>query len=266
MRNKFSIILLLAVSFAIPNALASDSDRTAGDGNSAPAAAVSTSNKSESTLNNHRPGIAFKTSLLGFGADVAIPTTRRSNVRLGFAAFNYGRGFAKDGVTYSGRLNLRSMQALYDFFPLGGGFHLSPGVMMYSGNQLTGNATVPGGQTVSFGGADYASDPSNPLKGSGKLQFSKAGPMFLLGFGNLARRNEGHFGMTFDIGAVYQGVPHTTLNFTGGACDPIGINCRDVSSDPTVQSNILSEQAKINHSASPLRFYPVISFGLGYKF
>src|SRR5262249_43614238 len=204
-------------------------------------------------------------SLLGFGADVAVPMTRRSNLRVGFAAFNCGRGFDKDGVSYSGRLNLRSMQALYDFFPFGG-FHLSPGVMMYSGNQLSGKATIPGGQTFSLGGTDYVSDPSNPLNGSGKLQFSKAGPMFLFGFGNLARRGEHHFGMTFDLGAVYQGVPRTTLNFTGGACDPLGLGCRDVTTDPTVQSNIQSEQSKINHSASPFRFYPVISLGFGYKF
>src|SRR5205814_1803558 len=138
--NKLSVTLLFAASFAVSSALASDSDRT--DGNSANTAAISTSNKSESTLSNHRPGIAFKTSLLGFGGDVAVPMTRRSNVRVGFAAFNYGRGFDKDGVSYSGRLNLRSMQALYDIFPFGGGFHLSPGVMMYSGNQLSGSAIV----------------------------------------------------------------------------------------------------------------------------
>jgi hypothetical protein len=192
--------------------------------------------------------------------------TRRSNLRVGFAAFNYGRGFDKDGVSYSGRLNLKSAQALYDIFPFGGGFHISPGVMMYSGNQLSGNAIVPGGQTVSFGGVNYVSDPANPLNGTGKLHFSKAGPMFLIGFGNLARRSQSHFAMTFDIGAVYQGVPRTTLNFVGGACDVSGLGCRDVTSDPTLQSNIQSEQAKINRSASPLRFYPVISLGFGYKF
>ena len=266
MHKKLTIIAMFFTLAATSSALASDSDRIAGDGRSASTASVSTSDKSESTLGKHRPGIAFKTSLLGFGADVAVPMTRRSNVRVGFAAFSYGRGFDKDGVSYSGRLSLKSAQALYDIFPFGGGFHLSPGVMMYSGNQLSGNATVPGGQTVSFGGVDYISDPTNPLNGTGKLHFSKAGPMFLIGFGNLARRSQSHFGMTFDIGAVYQGVPRTTLNFVGGACDVIGLGCRDVTTDPTVQSNIQSEQARINHSASPLRFYPVISMGFGYKF
>ena len=264
MRKKLTIIPLLFTLAATSSALASDSDRTASDATSA-STSVSTSGKAESTLAKHRPGIAFKTSLLGFGADVAVPMTRHSNVRVGFAAFSYGRGFDKDGVSYSGRLSLKSAQALYDFFPFGG-FHISPGVMMYSGNQLSGNATVPGGQTVSFGGVDYISDPTNPLNGTGKLQFSKAGPMFLIGFGNLAHRSQSHFAMTFDIGAVYQGVPHTSLNFVGGACDVSGLGCRDVTTDPTVQNNIQSEQAKINHSASPLRFYPVISMGFGYKF
>jgi len=262
--KRFLTTLLLVSSWAASPAFAADGDRAGAESDSS--AVVPGSTKTESTSGSHRIGIGFKTSLLGFGADVAIPTTRRSNLRVGFAAFNYGRGFDKDGVSYSGRLNLRSVQALYDFFPFGGGFHLSPGVMTYSSNQLTANATVPGGQTFSLGGTNYSSDPSNPLRGSGKLQFSKTGPMFLIGFGNLARRSERHFGMTFDIGAVYQGVPRTTLNFAGGACDPTGTNCRDVSQDPTLQSNVVSEQAKINRSASPLRFYPVISVGFGYKF
>jgi hypothetical protein len=29
---------------------------------------------------------------------------------------------------------------------------------------------------------------------------------------------------------------------------------------------VVSEQAKINHSLSPLRFFPIVSVGFGYKF
>ena len=159
-----------------------------------------------------------------------------------------------------------SAQALYDFFPFAGGFHLSPGLMIYNGNQLTATAAVPGGQTFTLGGVNYMSDRTSPVSGNGKLQFSKAGPMFLVGFGNLAKRSERHFGMTFDIGAVYQGTPRTSLSFAGRACDSIGFNCTDVATDPTFQSNVVSEQVKINHSLSPLRFFPVVSVGFGYKF
>ena len=215
---------------------------------------------------SHRPGIGFTTSLLGIGADVAIPVTRRSNVRVGFSTFNYSHTFDKDGVGYTGKLGLRSVQALYDFFPLGGGFHVSPGALLYNGNGISANATVPGGNSFSLGSSDYVSSASNPITGNGKIQFNKAAPMFLIGFGNLARRSERHFGMTFDIGAVYQGAGRTTLNFTGSACDSSGLNCQDITTDPSFQSSVLAEQNKINHSVAPFKFYPVISIGFGYKF
>jgi hypothetical protein len=263
-RNKFSFAFLAACLAICSGAFASNDSGQPTDSPDSSTAVVA--HTSEGSTLSHRPGIAFTTSLLGVGGDFAVPVTQRSNVRFGFSTFNYGRSFDKDGVTYAGKLGLSSVQALYDIFPFGGGFHISPGAMIYNGNQLSGKATVPGGQTFTLGGTDYMSDPSSPLSGNGKLAFSKAGPMFLLGWGNLARRSERHFGMTFDIGAVYQGVPRTTLSFAGRACDSFGLNCTDVTTNPTFQSNVVSEQAKINHSASPLRFYPVISFGFGYKF
>lgn len=267
MQNRF-IFTGLLVCLAISGAFASDSNNSGSStpDASANAAVASAATKSEKGTDSRGIGIGFRTSLLGLGGDVAVPVTHRSNVRVGFSAFNYSHTFDKDGVSYSGKLGLSSVQALYDFFPFAGGFHLSPGVLLYNGNQLSANASVPGGQSFSLGGTNYFSDPSNPLTGSGKLHFGTAGPMFLLGFGNLARRSERHFGMTVDIGAVYQEVPRTTLNLAGGACDSTGLNCRNVASDSTIQSNILSEQAKINHSVSLLRFYPVISLGFGYKF
>jgi hypothetical protein len=259
-------LALLVASFAMCSGAfaSSDSGQPAPDSNSASAAAVAS--RPEGPGFSHRPAIGFKTSLLGFGGDFAVPVTQRSNVRVGFSTFNYSRGFDKDGVSYSGKLGLTSVQALYDIFPFGGGFHLSPGALLYNCNQLSGKATVPGGQSFTLGGTEYISDPTNPLSGSGKMAFSKAGPMFLLGWGNLARRSERHFGMTFEIGAVYQGVPRTTLTFGGRACDATGLNCADVTTDPTFQSNVLAEQGKINHSALPARFFPVISLGFGYKF
>src|ERR1700686_3583121 len=71
---------------------------------------------------------------------------------------------------------------------------------------------------------------------------------------------------TYMIGAAYQGPPRVVLNLGGSACDSTGLFCRSIASDPTIQSNIVAEQAKLNRSASPYKFYPVISFGVGYKF
>ena len=265
LRIKLFPTALLVMGFIIPSvAFASDDSNQPTSG--AETTAVAVSQKTETPSLSHRPGIGFTTSLLGMGADVAIPVTQRSNVRVGFSTFNYSRTFDKDGVSYGGKLGLHSVQALYDFFPFAGAFHISPGALLYNGNQVSAKANVPGGGSFSLGGSDYISSTSDPISGSGKIAFNKAAPMLLIGFGNLARRSERHFGMTFDIGAAYQGAGRTSLNFAGSACDSTGVNCHDIASDPTFQSNIVSEQSKINRSISPFRFYPVISIGFGYKF
>jgi len=209
-------------------------------------------------------GVGVKISTLGIGGEAALPLSQRSNVRVGFNVFNYGHTFDKDGVSYKGTLNLRSAQATYDFFPLGE-FHVSPGVLLYNGNKLTAGASVPGGQTFSLNGVDYMSDAADPITGAGKLTSYKVAPMVLLGFGNLIPRHR-HFTASFEIGAAYQGPPRIALNLAGSACDSSGLNCRSISSDPTIQSNIQLEQSKLEKKASPFRFYPVISFGLGFKF
>jgi len=211
-------------------------------------------------------GIGVKVSTLGIGGELALPVTHRSNVRFGFNAFNYNHTFNKDGVTYKGALDLRSAQALFDIFPFTSGFHLSPGVLLYNGNKVNANALVPGGQSFTLNGTSYVSDAASPVSGTGKLTFYKAAPMFLLGFGNLVPRSDRRFSVSFEVGAAYQGPPRAALALSGNACDSTGLNCRAISSDPTIQTNILAEQAKINKSASPFRFYPVVSFGVGYKF
>jgi hypothetical protein len=209
-------------------------------------------------------GIGVKVSTLGIGGEVAVAISHRSNVRVGFNMFSYGDTFNKDGVTYKGNLHLRSAQATYDLFLLKG-LHISPGVLFYNGNQVSANASVPGGQTFTLSNTTYLSDPADPIVGTGKLTVYKAAPMVLFGIGNLVPRSR-HFSTSFEIGAAYQGPPRVTLNLSGSACDSTGVFCRTISSDPTIQSNIAAEQAKLNKSASPYKFYPVLSFGVGYKF
>jgi hypothetical protein len=210
-------------------------------------------------------GVGAKFSSLGAGFDVAVPISHRANVRGGFNTLDYGRSFLNDGVTYKGTVTFRSVNAMLDFFPFGGGFHISPGALIYNGNQVTGDASVPAGQTFTLNNVDYRSSTTNPLVGTGKLSVNKAAPMILIGWGNLVPRSK-HFSTSFEVGAVFQGSPQTILNFTGNACDPSGLNCRNVATDPTIQSNIQAQQQKINDDVKFVQYYPVVSFGFGYRF
>lgn len=210
-------------------------------------------------------GVAVKASLLGAGMEAATPLSRHFNVRAGFNLLGYDRTFHKDGVDYAGQLQFRSAEAHFDWFPFGGSFHLSPGALLYNGNQVTANASVPGGQSFTLNGASYVSDASDQVVGNGKLAFNKAGPMFSLGFGNLVRRNR-RFSVPFEIGGIYTGAPNMTLNLAGSACDPTGLNCRTIASDPTIQANVTAEREKINKDTAPFKFYPLLSVGFGVKF
>jgi hypothetical protein len=211
-----------------------------------------------------RIGVGVKLSLLGVGGEAAIAVTHRTNVRVGFNAFSYSRSFDKDGITYGGNLAFRSVQATYDIFPLGG-FHLSPGVLLYNGNSISANVSAAGGQSFSLGGANFTSDAANPLGGAGKMDFPRVAPMFLIGWGNLVPRSHRHISVNTEVGVVYQGQPRVSLALSGNACDAFN-NCGSVNSLPGVQADVQTEQQTIKHDVSILRFYPIMSVSFGFKF
>jgi len=210
-------------------------------------------------------GVAVKASLLGAGAEAATPLTHHLNLRGGFNALSYDRGFDKDGVTYTGQLRLRSAEAHLDWFPFHHGFHVGPGVLLYNGNQFHANAAVPGGNTFTLNGTSYMSDPTDPVTGLGSVNFKKAGPMLTAGWGNLVKRH-GHISVPFEIGAIYTGAPRAALALAGSVCDPTGEVCQPIASDPDVLANVTAEQTKINKDVSAFKFYPIVSIGFGVKF
>jgi hypothetical protein len=211
-------------------------------------------------------GVGVRMSLLGIGVEAATPITYHTNLRFGFNTFSYSRGFTNDGTSYAASLTFRSLETHFDWFPFAGGFHLSPGLMLYNGNQIKANATVPGTQTFTLGGTSYISDPANPITGTGKIGFNSVAPTFMLGWGNLVARNNKHFSVPFEIGMMFQGSPKATLNLTGNVCDSTGANCHNVAGDNTFLNNVIAQQNKLNSDMSFFKVYPIISLGFGYKF
>src|SRR5215472_10629781 len=148
-------------------------------------------------------GVGVKVSTLGAGAEAAVRVTHRTNVRAGFNLIDYSRGFNKDGVAYNGRLSFKTLEAHYDIFPWAKSFHVSPGVLVYAGDPITATAAVPANQSFTLGGVNYFSDPTNPVTGSGKIDFHRAAPMISVGWGNLVSRQEGkHFSVPVELGVA----------------------------------------------------------------
>jgi hypothetical protein len=211
-------------------------------------------------------GVVAKASMLGIGGDVGASITPLFNVRGGFNGLNYSHGFNNNGIHYDGNLRFRSAEALVDITPLRDWFHISPGILLYNGNQITARATVPGGQNFDLGGTSFRSSASDPIHGTGQLVVNKAAPMVMFGFGNPMPHSH-HFTIFHDFGIVFQGTPKTTLNLAGTACDPVtGLACVNAATDSTVQNQIKAEQDKINKDTSIVKFYPVASIGIGIRF
>lgn len=257
MRKRYAAVAVLLSVFAVTEGTASGTDQPKPDP------------PIESTAKKTFPftvGVGFKVSSLGIGGDLAVPVTRRSNARVAFNIFAYEQDLDEDGVTYRSSLSLRSIQAYYDVFPLGGSFRLSAGLMLYNGNSLKANASVPGDKTFDFGDGHYRSDPANPLKGRAKLTLNRFAPVFLVGWGNLVPRNAKRFTLSLDVGVAYLGSPKLLLDFTGSACDVEMRGCSDVVGEASFQENVTREQERLDDKASALRFYPVVAFGVGYRF
>jgi hypothetical protein len=146
---------------------------------------------------------------------------------------------------------------------------LSPLVVFANNNRGRATAVIPAGETFPLNGEQYASSPTDPLHGSGSVDFRKTSPGFSLGFGNIAPRSGKHFSFPVEAGFYYVGQPGLKVSFTGSACDPNeppAIGCESVDADPAFQQSLAAFIARNNHNLSYVSFFPILSVGFGYAF
>jgi len=213
-------------------------------------------------------GVGAFASPLGIGVGVATTLSSSLNVRAAGNFFGYSLSGINSGVDYKGSLGFRSIQASIDWFPWHKSFHVSPGVLFYNQNHVTVHGGVEAGQSFSVNGATYYSGSADPVTLYGNVAFLHISPMLTAGWGNwLPRKRERHFSFPIELGFAYVGEPPLTLTFTGVVCDtPADVNCRSIDSDPTVQQNIDAERKKYQNDLHYLRFYPILSTGVTYRF
>lgn len=210
-------------------------------------------------------GMDVKVGTLGIGFEGAVGVTEKSNVRVGVNFFNFNHDFETDGITLAAQLKLRSIMAQFDWFPAGGGFRVSPGLMIYNGNRVEANAFVPAGNQFTLGNDRLMSSPSNPVNGDAKVSFEKVAPALTIGWGNIAR-GERRWTIPVELGVVFSRAPVATLNLGGSACLPNGTICRNVATEPLLQADLRQQEAKVNADLDVLKIIPVLSFGFGYRF
>ncbi len=211
-------------------------------------------------------GIAVKASTLGIGFDAAVRVHSKVNIRGTFNFLSLSRDFddTDNNIVYNGNLKLRSAVASVDWYPFGGGFRLSPILIVSNGNKVSLASTIPAGKKIDIDDTEYQSSSSNPIKAAGEVSFKNARPGLTLGFGNIAGKRR--VTVPFEIGVIFAGAPVAKLSFTGTACQSNGQNCRDIATDATIQKDVRDAEINLNNDVKVLRFYPVLSLGLSFRF
>jgi hypothetical protein len=208
--------------------------------------------------------VGVKAGTLGLGVQVGTALASRVNLRGGVNFFDYKDSISDDGTVYDGTLSFRSVEAKLDLFVIGG-FHITPGLLLYNDNKITATASVAGGQSVTLGSTTYYSSPGDPIRGTAGFTVNKFAPTLGIGFGNLLPRSSRHWSLSADLGVVFQGPPPFALSLGGTECAQNLTNCQPMAS-ASVQSNVESERLKIQDDVKPIKYYPEASIMFGWKF
>lgn len=135
---------------------------------------------------------------------------------------------------------------------------------MNNGNKVTLASTIPPGKTIDIDDTEYRSSASDPIKVAGEVSFKNARPGVMIGWGNIAGRRR--VTVPFELGIVFASAPVGKLSFTGTACQANGQNCRNISTDAAIQADVRNAEIELNDTIKILRFYPVRSLGLSFRF
>jgi hypothetical protein len=208
--------------------------------------------------------LGTRVGTLGWGVQIATPLTSRLNLRGSANFFNFGYSLSVDGANYNSELHLKSGAVSVDYYPFHSSFHISPGFLIFK-STAGASMSVPGGNSFSMGDADYTSDPSDPIHGTGTVKFGRTFmPAFSVGFGNMIpRRERSHWSVPIDIGVAYTGQNSMSINVSGSGCRQG--SCGNIN-DSANQQNVAQEQDEINASMKRFKIYPILTTGVAYRF
>jgi len=192
-------------------------------------------------------GLSAKVGTLGVGGDVTVGVNEYLGFRFEVNGFGWNPEWKRDEGTINGDLEWLTYGALVDLFPAGGGFRITGGGFL---NKNKVRLTADLNKQVELDGNDYSLDNLQ-----GEAKFDDLAPYVGIGYGN-AVGSDGRWHFSCDFGVMFQGEPK--ISATATASDP--------SMQGVVDQALAREEAKVQDDARVFKYYPVIAFGVSYKF
>ncbi len=207
------------------------------------------------SMSSAQTAAALRAGTTGFGGDIAYALSDNLGLRGHLGTGSVSRTLTDDNVDYEGRWKFGTTMALVDFFPGGGRFRLSLGAA-YNGNKFEGTARGTSG-TVDINGRSYNLSDIGTL--TGNVSFRKFSPYFGVGWGTAAKSAGTGLFFSADLGVILAASPRASLRANCGAAFTAA-QCNQL------QADLRAEENDFRDSVDTRSAYPVLSFGVGYRF
>ncbi|MBK1691795.1 hypothetical protein [Ectothiorhodospira mobilis] len=187
--------------------------------------------------------LGAKLGTTGLGLEGTLGLRDNLNLRGGFYGLDYSRELEEDGIEYDGDLELRSAALLADWHPFGGGFRVSAGGY-YNGNEFGGSAE---------GSLDIGNDTYD-ARLDATVDWDGFAPYLGVGYGNAV--GSGGWSFAFDLGVMFTGSPSVDLD---GQVNNAALQAQ-------FEDDLRREEAQLEDDVEDIKYYPVLSLGLAYRF
>ncbi len=213
-------------------------------------AASSVQADDSATFGSGKWSVGMGVSTLGIGANVAYKFNESFKVRGVVNYFRLSRKFSDSDTALDTKLRLLTVGALGDWHVMQNGFRVTGG-LVYNGNRL--NVTGKLTRNLTINGRTYT--PAEIGEAKGTLDFRKIAPYLGIGYDSGHEKKAG-FSFTADAGILFQGKVRGKVDSISGLAANRAHAVNDMKDDIVNTAN----------KSRWLKTYPVISFGLNYKF
>jgi hypothetical protein len=195
------------------------------------------------------PVLAGRSASPAFGGEPAVDVLPDLNRRLGVTFFPLSARGRLGDVRYDFDIDVQTFPLAMDWSLFQNSFHVNAGLIVNRTEVDVGTRSTP---FVTIGGNTYAASDLGTVRGD--VRFNRLAPYLGLGWGNTFGKDK-RWGIFSDLGVAVLGWPKVALSATG-----------PIASDPTFQSDLAREARELEEELRLLRFYPVFSISLSYRF